>query len=182
VYTAIDTVAYEIVGSKMAKVDQLEQLAKWGFKVAEYSIGQADYWNDDRLTKLLNDRRAVTEYEIDGIVIDIDAAATRARLATDELNPEYAVKFKVADSSNLAVATVRQVEWNVSKDGYYKPRVQIHPVDLVGVTISNLTGFNAKFIKDNGIGPGAKIEITRAGDVIPQILRCIEPMPLENMK
>lgn len=174
VYKAIDTVAYEIVGSPLGKVDQLEQLAKWGFKVAEYSIGQADYWDDAKLTKLLNERRAVTEYEIDGVVIDIDDARTRAKLKTDELNPEYAVKFKVADASNLALATVRNVEWNLSKDGYYKPRVQIHPVNLVGVTITNLTGFNAKFIQESGIGPGAKINITRSGDVIPFILETVE--------
>lgn len=176
VYKAIDTVAYEIVGSTLSKVDQLEQLAKWGFKVAEYSIGRADYWNDARLTRLLNDRRDVTEYEIDGVVIDIDDAATRAKLKTDELNPEYAVKFKVADASNLAIATVRNVEWNLSKDGYYKPRVQILPVDLVGVTITNLTGFNAKFIKESGIGPGALIKITRSGDVIPFILETVKPV------
>lgn len=176
VYKAIDTVAYEIVGSTLAKVDQLEQLAKWGFTVVHYSIGQGDYWNDTRLTKLLNDRRADSIYELDGVVIDIDSAKVRARLATDELNPEYAVKFKVADASNNAIATVKGVEWNLSKDGYYKPRVQIHPVDLVGVTIQNLTGFNAKFIRDSGIGPGAKIQITRSGDVIPFILGVVEPV------
>jgi DNA ligase (NAD+) len=44
------------------------------------------------------------------------------------------------------------------------------------VTITNLTGFNAKFIKDSGIGPGAKIQITRSGDVIPFILGVVQPV------
>jgi DNA ligase (NAD+) len=174
VYKAIDTVAYEIVGSTADKGEQLDQLLAWGFKVVSAEAVVAGHLNDDTLTKFLNLRRAKTEYEIDGLVIEIADADTRAALKTDDLNPEYAVKFKVADASNFAVATVKGVEWNLSKDGYYKPRVQIHPIDLVGVTIQNLTGFNAKFIKDSGIGPGAKIEITRSGDVIPFILGVVE--------
>jgi NAD-dependent DNA ligase len=176
VYKAIDTVVYEIVGSTMGKGYQLDQLEAWGFTVVDYVYGQAEKWDDTKLTKLLNDRRANSKYELDGQVIEVDSAKVRARMATDDLNPEYAVKFKVADASNLAIATVRNVEWNLSKDGYYKPRVQILPVDLVGVTITNLTGFNAKFIKESGIGPGALIKITRSGDVIPFILETVKPV------
>jgi DNA ligase (NAD+) len=176
VYKAIDTVVYEIVGSSLSKTEQLDQLHNWGFNIVRHSIHVAANLDDDKLTALLNTRRNNAEYELDGVVIDIDNAQDRIQLASDELNPEYAVKFKVADASNFAVATVRGVEWNLSKDGYYKPRVQIHPVDLVGVTIQNLTGFNAKFIRDSGIGPGAKIQITRSGDVIPFILGVVEPV------
>jgi len=42
-------------------------------------------------------------------------------------------------------------------------------VKLGGVTIEYATGFNGKFIQENGIGIGAVIEIIRSGDVIPYI-------------
>jgi NAD-dependent DNA ligase len=127
------------------------------------------------LTARLESRREKSEYELDGLVLDVNSIEERARLVGKELNPGYAVKYKVADASNLAEATVVDVEWNVSKDGYLKPRVKIDPVELVGVTVTYATGFNAKFIKDNGIGPGAIIKITRSGDVIPFILETITP-------
>lgn len=177
IYQYIDTVVYEIVGSDLSKRDQLSQLKKWGFNVVHYNVMVAHVSNDDVFTKFLNERREKSDYELDGIVIDVDDAAIRARLKTDELNPEYAVKFKVADASNLAIATVKEVEWNVSKDGYLKPRVRIEPVDLVGVTIQHATGFNAQFILAHEIGPGAKIKITRSGDVIPFILETVQPAP-----
>ena len=44
-----------------------------------------------------------------------------------------------------------------------------------GVTMKNATGFNAKYIVDNVIGPGAIIKITRSGDVIPHILETVKP-------
>lgn len=174
-YQYIDVVAYEIVGSTLSKLDQLKLLKQLGFSVVRHTSAVAADLSDDRLTELLNQRRKTSPYELDGIVLDVNDATIRQAIRGTELNPECSVKFKVADSANYAVATVKEVEWNVSKDGYWKPRVKIHPVDLVGVTIQHATGFNAKFIKDNNIGPGAKIAITRSGDVIPFILRVIEP-------
>jgi DNA ligase (NAD+) len=175
VYEYIDVVAYEIVGSTLSKSAQLATLARLGFSVVKFVTGVAKSFNDANLTKILNDARASSPYELDGLVIDIDSSQIRNRLRDpDSLNPAYAVKFKVASADNSAIAEVIGVEWNLSKHGYFKPRVCIKPVELVGVTVQHATGFNAKFIVDNGIGPGAKIAITRSGDVIPYITSVIE--------
>jgi NAD-dependent DNA ligase len=72
-------------------------------------------------------------------------------------------------TDQIAEAKVVDVLWSASKDGYLKPRVRIEPVKLGGVTIEYATGFNGKFIQENGIGIGAIIEIIRSGDVIPYI-------------
>lgn len=175
IYQAIDTIAYEIIGVHMNKDAQLSMLKEWGFTVVDFFWMSAGKLDDNTLTNFLKVSRDSSKYELDGLVIDINDTKIRQNLASDDLNPEYAVKFKVADTTNFSLATVKGVEWNLSKDGYYKPRVQIVPVDLCGVTIQNLTGFNAKFIKEQGIGPGAIIQITRSGDVIPFILGVTTP-------
>lgn len=176
VYPFIDVIAYEIVGSKLSKLEQLQKLEQLGFNVVPYRVHVAGKMNDNEWTKILNDRRQNSDYELDGVVIEVVDPATRVRLANPgSLNPGYARKFKVADASNLAIATVAEVEWNISKDGYFKPRVKIEPINLVGVTITYATGFNAKFINENKIGPGAKVKITRSGDVIPFILEVVQP-------
>lgn len=177
VYQYIDFVAYEMIGSTLNKNQQFKRLTEMGFKVARHHIHTAGSMNDDTLTMMLNLNRVTTEYEIDGLVIEVDSNDIRRKIqpTTDTLNPAYAVKFKVADASNNAITEVVRVEWNISKDGFAKPRVQIKPVELVGVTINYVTGFNAKFINDNGIGPGAKVRITRSGDVIPFLQEVVEP-------
>lgn len=176
-YTVIDMIAYEIVGSKLSKLDQLKKLKQLGFSVVSYSVKKASDLTDETLTELLNVRRKLSSYELDGIVLDIDSATTRVRLNDNSMNPPYARKFKIADVSNYAVATVVEVQWNLSKDGYYKPRLKLNPVDLVGATIQHCTGFNAKFIKDNEIGPGCKIALVRSGDVIPFCQTVLTPAP-----
>jgi NAD-dependent DNA ligase len=78
-------------------------------------------------------------------------------------------------SDQIAEAKVVDVLWTPSKDGYLKPRVEIEPIKLGGVTITYATGFNAAFIRDNKIGIGSLIELIRSGDVIPYIRSVIVP-------
>lgn len=184
VYKYLHFVAYEIVGDNVrSKQEQLRHLKALGFLIPGYALLNGYELTDKYLTEYLNDVRSESEYEIDGIVLDVDKQQHRTKLnpTKDTLNPAYALKYKVADASNLAIATVKSVEWNASKHGYLKPRVNIEPVELVGVTIQYATGFNAKFIHENKIGPGAKIRITRSGDVIPFILGVVEPAKQADM-
>lgn len=172
VYKHLNVVAYEvIVPTGLSKQQQITLLEKNKFETAISEPHIGNDLNDHFLTTYLNNRRTYARYAIDGIVLDVDDAILRSKInpSKDTLNPEYARKFKVADESNDAVAIVKEVQWNVSKDGFFKPRVKIEPIELVGVTIQHATGFNGKFIADNGIGPGAKVKITRSGDVIPYI-------------
>ena len=181
VYEYIDFVAYQIVspGDVLDYYESLLLLRRLGFGTVEApAIFHGDEIDDEGLSSILNSRRVgasdidESPYEIDGLVICVDSLAKRKQLTTgtrNSLNPEFAIKYKVQDASNLAIATVIEVEWNASKHGYLKPRVRVEPIQLVGVTIQHATGFNAKFIHDNGIGPGAQVQITRSGDVIPFI-------------
>ena len=180
-YDYIDVVAYEVIGNEWSKQGQLELLKDEGFIIPRYSIWSGEDFNDVDLTDRLNSLRKDTKYEIDGVVLDVNAFDVRARMNPTKttLNPAYAVKYKVASADNEKNVRVVEVEWNVSKHGYLKPRVRIEPTELMGVTIQHATGFNAKFIKENSIGAGAIIKITRSGDVIPFILKTLEAGELD---
>ena len=122
------------------------------------------------LSDLLIQWRADYAYEIDGLICMNDAVYPRPTG-----NPDYAFAFKMVLSDQIAESLVVDVIWTPSKDGYLKPRVQIEPVTLSGVTIEYATGFNASFIEDNKIGVGALIRLIRSGDVIPHITHVIQP-------
>lgn len=182
VYQYIDFVAYEIVGSELSKDDQLSLLNDLGFKVVEYSLMGFGSMNDTSLSTFLQERKKQTAYDIDGLVIEVCDAATRSIINPTRatLNPAFATKYKIADTSNYAEVVVLDVTFAISKHGYIKPTIQLTPTELVGVTISNCTGFNAKFIKENKIGPGSIIGLVRSGDVIPFCSTIIQPMPIDD--
>ncbi len=161
-------IAYNIIYPEMKQDKQLETLEEYGFNVVNYkSMKSID---NDKLSKHLVQRREKGDYEVDGIVVVDNSKPYK----TQKGNPEYAFAFKSILTNESAEVQVKEVEWNVSKDGYLKPKIKIAPVKLSGVTITSLTGFNAKYIEDNTIGPGSVLEIIRSGDVIPHIKKVIE--------
>jgi NAD-dependent DNA ligase len=183
-YKCIEFIAYQDVTARVGKDEMLADLTACGFNTPFSIDVLGSNLSDHSLIALLKDRKAKCDYDLDGLVIDVRSNAKRAQMnpTKDTLNPAWAIKYKAQDDDNVALATVVEVEWNVSKHGYLKPRVRIEPTELVGVTIKHATGFNAKFIFENMIGPGAVVRITRSGDVIPYIQEVVKPMPLENMQ
>ena len=156
-------VAYELISPPPAKPAQ--QLVV--LKVLKHEVVRNKLFMDlsnDTLSELLQHWRKTYEYEIDGVIVTDDNIYQRKTG-----NPDHAFAFKMVLTEQIAEAKVVDVLWSASKDGYLKPRVRIEPVKLGGVTIEYATGFNGKFIQENGIGIGAIIEIIRSGDVIPYI-------------
>ena len=149
------------------KNDMMTQLSKSGWHVVTHLTASGNNVNVKNLTKILEDHKAASLYQMDGIVIEYNNHEIRSRLGMNGLNPRYAFKFKI--NKTYVDTEVVDIHWQPSKDGYLKPRVEFEPVDLAGVTISFATGFNGKFIVDNNIGKHCVVRIIRSGDVIPKI-------------
>ena len=169
----LDFVAYEMIVPSLKPSSQMKKLQELSFQVVQHT-SQKNITNE-YLSSILVDWRTNHIYEIDGIIVGDDHIYPRTNK-----NPEHAFAFKMVISDQVAEAKVVDVEWNVSKTGYLKPRVEIEPIKLGGVTIKHATGFNGNFIETNKIGVGAIIELIRSGDVIPYIKSVIAPA--ENAK
>lgn len=118
------------------------------------------------------------DYEIDGLIIEINDLNTQMTLGreTSSNNPVWARAFKHPSFEQSAETEIIGISWNISKQGYLKPTLHISPVKLDGVTVSNVTGNNARFVKDMGIGIGAKVVVKRSGMVIPIIADVVTPV------
>ncbi len=155
-------VAYEVIIPHKKPSEQMNFLGT--INVEHVLFQTVNSISNEFLSQLLVEWRKTYMYEIDGIIVTDDKIYPRK-----SGNPDHAFAFKMVLSDQIAEAKVVDVIWTPSKDGYLKPRVQIEPINLGGVTIEFATGFNGAFIKDNNIGIGATIEIIRSGDVIPHI-------------
>lgn len=114
------------------------------------------------LIEVINQSKKYKPYDVDGVVLTKNISVRE-----NVLFPKDKVAFKIKNDE--IVVTVENVTWAVSRFGRLKPVINITPVKVGGVTITNPTGFNASFIKDNEIGKGTKLKLIRAGDVIPHI-------------
>jgi NAD-dependent DNA ligase len=166
----IDFVSYEIMKPRMRFSEQFKYLQKNKINTVYNEILDKQDLDFEMLDEILIDRREKSEYEVDGIIIMDDSLNE----VNDSGNPDFAFAFKDASEKLTAEVKVNDVEWNVSKDGYIKPKLILEPTKLSGVIISNATAFNAKYIIDNKIGPGSIVKIIRSGDVIPHVLEVIK--------
>lgn len=172
----IDFIPYEIISGITGDITQQFDALKTIFKrIVTFRVINKDEMNTETLINHLVDMKSASEYEIDGIIIHSSDKYTRNTSG----NPDYAFAFKTMLLDNIIDTEVEYVEWNITKWNVYKPRIKIAPVDLCGVTIQYATGFNAKYIKENSIGKGAIVSITRSNDVIPYIVRVLKPGIIE---
>ena len=163
----IDFLVYEIVrkeGNKWS--DQFQQAEKLGFQTPEHVV--VEKTDQTEMTKLLGMMKGTSLYEIDGLVISQDEEYLRYISG----RPKYSVAFKVDEPG--VRTTVIDVLWEPSKFGILKPRVQIDPVVIEGDTVKFSTGKNAKFIRNQGIGRGTVLRVTKSGGVIPEITKVLE--------
>ena len=159
--------------TKKEVLDQLNTNQKMGVQYLVCTISELSEEMLIALFKTWSDT-----FEIDGLIIELNDLKRQDELGreTSSNNPVWARAFKHSSFEQSAVTDVLGVSWNISKQGYLKPIIHIRPVKLDGVTISNVTGNNARFVKDLGIGFGAKVLVKRSGMVIPTIADVIEPV------
>ena len=123
------------------------------------------------------------KYFIDGLVIyvnDLDLWEQLGRKGTSG-NPNYAIAYKHPDFTDTFTTSVKEINWSMNKAGALKPVVNIDIVDTGDCAMENPTGYNARFVRDNRIAPGAVVEVTRSGGVIPKILHTTEPASKESI-
>jgi NAD-dependent DNA ligase len=166
----IDFISYQVLNpDNLTPSLQFHHLTLNKFDVAPMTtINNIDV---DILSEYYNERRENSGYEIDGIVV----VHNNIYKNITSNNPKHSFAFKNMITNDGAEVTVLDVKWDISKDGYLIPVIIFPPTDIGGVTIQRTAGFNAQYVKDNILGPGAKIMVIRSGDVIPHITRVIKP-------
>ncbi len=122
--------------------------------------------------ELMEQTRAQLPMQIDGIVYKIDDLALQSTLGFIARSPKWAVarKFPAENSITELLA----VDFQVGRTGVLTPVARLTPVFVGGVTVSNATLHNMDEIERLGLQIGDKIEIQRAGDVIPKVVQVVE--------
>jgi DNA ligase (NAD+) len=118
-------------------------------------------------------RRAELDYEIDGVVIKLDAFDQQQRLGSLHERPRWARAYKWAPST--AQTTLRQIHIRVGRTGALNPWAELEPVEVGGVTVSSATLHNEEDINRKDLRVGDRVIVQRAGDVIPQVVGPVLP-------
>jgi DNA ligase (NAD+) len=114
------------------------------------------------------ERRSTLGYEIDGIVVKVDAFDQQRRLGSLHGRPRFARAFKWAPTA--AVTRLKKIHVRVGRTGVLNPLAELEPVQVGGVTVTSATLHNEDDIRRKDIREGDLVVVQRAGDVIPQVV------------
>jgi len=110
-------------------------------------------------------------YACDGVVVKVNEIDLRETIGVIGREPKWAVAYKFP-SENTTTQLIN-IGVNVGRTGVLTPYADLDPVRISGVKISSATLHNLDYIIDKDIRIGDLVEITRAGDVIPKVIRSI---------
>ena len=126
------------------------------------------------------DRRERLDFEIDGVVIKVDAIGLWDELGVAGREPRWAIAWKFPPTT--ATTKLLEVVWNVGRTGHLVPFAMLDPVRVGGVTVSTATLHNEEDLARKDVRAGDEVVVLRAGDVIPQVVSALPQKRPEGAK
>lgn len=148
----------------------LDQLVDWGIPVAPHRQRCATI---DAVAAWANTVEQVTRAElgfaIDGGVVKVNDMALQDELGVrNDRTPRWAIARKFAP--DMAETTLIRIDVNVGRTGVLTPFAVLEPVDVGGATVTYASLHNADQIARKDLREGDRVQVVRAGDVIPYVL------------
>lgn len=150
----------------------LEALRTSGFRVNKYA---RTVENIDEVLSFIADAEPLRDtlgYEIDGVVIKVDATAQQRRLGFTGKAPRWAIAYKFA--ARAGTTQLEGVQFQVGRTGKVTPVAVLAPVFIGGTTVTRATLHNADEIARLGVRIGDFVQVERGGDVIPKIVEVVD--------
>ncbi|HUP39227.1 MAG TPA: NAD-dependent DNA ligase LigA [Vicinamibacterales bacterium] len=155
----------------------LESLKQWGLPVEPHwralkGIDRVAVYCHEWSEKRSSGARALA-FDTDGVVVKLDDLALRAKLGTTSKFPRWAIAYKFPPEQ--AETTLTKIDINVGRTGAVTPFAVLEPVFIAGTTVSMATLHNANEVARKDIRDGDRVIVEKAGDIIPQVVRVVDP-------
>lgn len=147
--------------------DNLEQLRAFGFPVNPHARRCTSVDDIIAFWKHWEEHRDELPYDIDGVVIKVDALAQQEELGTIAKSPRWAIAFKFRARKEETV--LQGITLQVGRTGAVTPVAELTPVFVGGSTVSRATLHNVDYITELDLRIGDTVVVEKGGDVIPKI-------------
>lgn len=171
----IDLVVYKIIGQENKPIlEKRDDILRWLALNFENTVPEYYYpilnepsWNlyhENTFTAFKE-----LGYGLDGLVLTHPDVQYNA-MTNGYTYTEVAYKFQAESTTTF----IKDINWSLTRTQRLVPVANVEPVELSGAIVENATCNNAKWVLEMGLEKGCEVEITRSGEVIPQILRRVD--------
>ena len=156
--------------TQFRKVELLEQ---YGLPVANYFKKCEDI---SEVLSVINDWKELRHdlpYETDGVVVKVNEYKFHAELGSTSKAPRWAIAYKF--EAEQATTTINSITLQVGRLGKITPVAELEPVELAGTTVKRASLHNEDEIHRKDIRPGDRVIVEKAGEIIPQVVKVVNP-------
>ena len=150
----------------------LESLRRAGFLVNGHALTADTIDEALAFIREMESLRDKLPYEIDGVVIKVDAVTQQRKLGFTGKAPRWAIAYKFA--ARGATTRLNDVLFQVGRTGKVTPIAALAPVSIGGITVKRATLHNPDEIARLGVRIGDFVAVERGGDVIPKIVSVVQ--------
>lgn len=115
--------------------------------------------------------RETLSYDIDGIVIKVNAIEHQEDMGFTQKSPRWAIAYKFP--AEEVVTTLEDIELSIGRTGVVTPTAILTPVHVAGTTVSRASLHNEDLIHERDIRIGDQVVVKKAGDIIPEVVKVI---------
>ena len=178
----LDCFLYYVLSEQLSHSSHWENLAsaaQWGFKVPTADMKLRAETADDimRFIEHWDLKRHDLPFEVDGVVIKVDAYPLQEELGATAKSPRWAIAYKF--QAEEARTRLNEVRYQVGRTGAITPVAELEPVLLAGTVVKRASLHNADQIAKLGLHIGDQVLVEKGGEIIPKITAVVlEERPL----
>jgi len=120
----------------------------------------------------ISEARSSLSFEADGAVVKVDDIGLQRLLGIKMREPRWAVAYKFP--AHRGITKITAIEQSVGRLGTITPVASLRTVRIGGVNISSSSLHNWDEIARLDVRVGDTVEVERAGDVIPHVVRVLK--------
>ncbi|MFA5946687.1 MAG: NAD-dependent DNA ligase LigA [Patescibacteria group bacterium] len=167
----LDFFAWQVLdGETKTQVQSVEKLHEFGFKTSPGELTKTVV-DVENFYKKMQKQREKLDYWIDGVVVRVNDLDVFRKLGVVGKTPRGIIAFKFPPEE--ATTIVESVDWFVGRTGSLTPVANVRATFIAGTTVTHATLHNADEIERLGLKTGDTVILTKAGDIIPKIVKVL---------
>ena len=161
----------DLFSDQVSHFEILNLLQKWGLPVNPFFERCESIDEVIDICHSWQVKRRELDFEIDGMVIKIDSLLQRRKLGSTAKSPRWVIAYKFP--AEIAQTRLLDIKVQVGKSGALTPVAEMEPVALAGTIVKRASLYNFEDLARKDLRVGDMVEVQKAGEIIPQVLRYI---------
>lgn len=157
----------------LTQLEKMQLLKDFGLPVSDHYVKCSAIDEVHRQIDKWRDLRQELPYETDGVVVKVNEDKFRPLLGNTSKAPRWAIAFKF--KAEQATTTIERIDLQVGRLGKITPVAHLKAVELAGTTVKRASLHNEDEIHRKDIRVSDRVVVEKAGEIIPQVIRVVNP-------